>query len=142
MTGVVLRVWHGLLARRQKTVVLITDDCRRASQPCGTHRATSRATASRSPDSPPHGPMAQAMSARTAHCWESWKARCAWQVGAIPSSATRAGRRIAGPRPPTSGPMASRSRRGFAVVAAACGMIECPSDRAVPVVQTFLSISR
>jgi hypothetical protein len=51
-----------------------------------------------------HGPVAQAMSARTAHCWESWKARCAWQVGAIPSSATRASRRIAGPRPPVRPP--------------------------------------
>jgi hypothetical protein len=48
-------------------------------------------------------PVAQATSARTAHCWESWKSRCAWQVGAIPRSATRAGRRIAGPRPPDHG---------------------------------------
>lgn len=32
--------------------------------------------------------------------WESWKARCAGKVGAIPSSATRVGRPIAGPRPP------------------------------------------
>lgn len=46
----------------------------------------------------PAGP--QATSARTAHCWESWKAWCAWKVGAIPRSATRAGRGIAGPRPP------------------------------------------
>jgi hypothetical protein len=30
-TGVALRVWHGSLARRRKTVVLITGDCRRAS---------------------------------------------------------------------------------------------------------------
>jgi len=45
MTGVALRLWHGSLARRRKTVVLITDECRRARQPCGTRHATSRAAA-------------------------------------------------------------------------------------------------
>ena len=81
-------MWHGSVARRRKTAILVTGvwACELAVGVCYAMSCTAAAGrrsvrgTRRCPRRHPCG---------TAHCWELCKARCAGKVGVIPSTATR-----------------------------------------------------